>query len=211
MMTRSSSIRNTPHGLALESDWSLPSQEKEIFQLAAIRVSLKDFAEVGSFERLVIPILNPVLSDLAVELTGITRERLGKEGVSFQQALGSFYDFTEQGSLPVICMNGDSAVFRKNCAISGITFPFVNNFHRLRPFVEAAGIDMRLNSSGTLHALTDTPLEGHVHNALHDTRSMALFLGYMQRQGLFTGLAQLPNALPGRDPRAVQVHQLPHP
>ena len=187
---------------ALESDWVEPWQEKEIFQLAAIKVDLDGFIETDSFDRLIIPRLNPQLSDLAVSLTSIPQERLDNEGVSFAQGLKEFFDFTEGGALPVICMNGDAAVFRRNCEINNIAFPFAQNFHRLRPFLESQGIDVAKNSSGTLHLLTDQPLAGHTHYALHDDRSMRSFLAYAQKMGWFTDLSQLPNDLPGRDPRA---------
>jgi hypothetical protein len=119
----------------------------------------------------------------------------------FALALAEFLDFCGGGSLPVICMNGDETVFRENCRLNGLDFPFEKSFHRLWPYLDSIGVDPAL-SSGDLHALTPTPLEGHVHYALHDVRSMACWLREETSAGRFRDLGSLPTGAPATDRRS---------
>lgn len=182
---------------ALESGWAEPGQHREVVQISAIRI--EDFHEVDHLDILVRPTLNPILSPLFVELTGIDQATVDENGVSFSDALTTVCEWIS-GS-PVVCMNADEAVFRENCTINGRDFSFPS-FHRLRPFLETEGVDLTGLSSGDLHRLTDTPIEGHTHNALHDVRSMAIWLGWAARQGRFRSLDQLPTGAPQTDPRS---------
>lgn len=187
---------------ALESNWSLPKQECEIVQIAAVRVD-EGFVEEAAFERIVRPARNPDLSPLFIELTGLTQDRVDAEGVTFAQALTDFAAFC--GDLPIVCMNADCAVFMTNCDLNGVRYPFGRQFHRLRPQLERVGVDLTSHSSGDLHLLTGTPLRGHTHNALHDVRSMAAWMAHARSTGDFESIAALPTDLPTRDPRSSVV------
>lgn len=187
---------------ALESGWSGRGQHREIVQIAAIQVD-NQFHEIRSLDLLVQPSINPILSPLFIELTGIGQAAVDAKGMSFEEALDRFYGFAWRGSLPVVCMNADETVFRENCRLTGIEFPFAQSWHRLRPFLEASGVDLSTRSSGDLHLLTPTPLIGHTHNALHDVRSMARWLQHAQGTVLGEGLGQLPTGAPDRDPRSM--------
>lgn len=189
---------------ALESGWSSPGQHREIVQIAAIQVD-SEFREIRSLDLLVRPGINPVLSDLFVELTGIGQKEVDRDGLRFEEALERFYGFAWRGSLPVVCMNADEAVFRENCGLAGIEFPFERSWHRLRPFLEASGVDLSTRSSGDLHLLTPTPLVGHTHNALHDVRSMAAWIRHARGSILSEGLEQLSTGAPDRDPRSMKA------
>lgn len=103
----------------------------------------------------------------------------------------------------VICMNSDSGVFSENCRIHDME-NHLPLWHRLYPFYLELGGSPRL-ASGDLHRLTDTPLVGHTHNALHDVRSMAVWLAYQKRQGLFQDISQLPTEVPTVDPRSLKT------
>ena len=193
---------------ALESDWTAEEwMHKEIVQIAAAKVDLrKDFNDVVVFETLVIPKINPNLSDLFIQLTGVTQERLDAEGIDFVRAAKDFADFCENGALPIVCTNGDTKVWLENCDIHGIDYPFDKEFLRLRPFLEAAGIDMNVNSSGTLHVLTDHPLEGgQVHNARHDVISMGRYIRHVLENGELASLEDLPRGIPARDLRSLDI------
>ena len=173
---------------ALESGWALPSQHREIVQIAAIKVD-ENFNEIASFDVLVIPKINPTLSDLFIELTGITQQMVTSNGLPMPDRLPQFVEFC--GTHPVICMNADEAVFRENCQINDVAFPWNDSWndswHRLRPFLEQQGVDPTSVSSGDLHRLTSKPLTGHTHNALHDVRSMARWLQQAKEGGNLRG------------------------
>jgi len=182
-----------------DSGWSGPGQHREIVQIAAIAVD-DEFRELANFDLLIRPRINARLSELFTELTHIPQETVDREGLDFAEALGLFFEFCGHGSTPVICMNGDEAVFRENCALTRNVFPFPNPFHRLDPFLLSLGIEV--DSSGDLHKLTRTPLSGHTHNALHDVRSMAKWLAEAQTAGVFVTLDALPTELPAFDRRS---------
>lgn len=182
---------------ALEGNWSAPGQHREIVQIGAIRVD-SDFRETDAFDVLVRPNINPVLSNIFVELTGITQEDVDFRGMPFETAFGEFLAFADA---PIICMNGDGGVFRENCSLNGISIPTPFTFHRLRPFIESLDIDLGKTSSGELHTLTPTPILGHTHNALHDVRSMAVWLHHAWRRRIFD-IDHLPTDIPTIDPRS---------
>ncbi len=141
---------------------------------------------------------NPDLSDLFLEITQLSAQDI-EQGLTFTEAFQQFQDFCQDS--PVVCMNADEAVFRENCRLHGLDFSLAS-WHRLRPFLETQNVDTQRHSSGDLHTLTDTPLEGHTHNALHDVRSMHAWMQHAQRQGMLTSLDLLPTGAPDRDPRA---------
>lgn len=184
---------------ALESGWAGKGQHREIVQIAAVRLNA-DLQEVAAFECLIVPRINPILSDLFVELTGIDQRELDAKGTSFTLAILKLVAFAE--GCDIVCMNGDGKVMLDNCDIHGITYPFARQFHRLRPLLVADGVDLTSHSSGDLHKLTSTPLEGRTHNALHDVRSMTAWLADARRRGVFRDVSQLPTDLPLRDPRS---------
>jgi inhibitor of KinA sporulation pathway (predicted exonuclease) len=175
---------------ALESGWAEPWQHREIFQMGAVLVD-DAFNEIDSLIQLVRPTLNPQLSELAQSLTNVTQLQIEQDGVSFAEALERFVEFSRAASA-IICMNRDSGVFRENCDINQLAFPFREDFHRLRPFLVAQGIDLDNISSGELHKLTSTPIVGHTHDALHDCRSMAVWLKHSREQGIFVSVSDLP-------------------
>ena len=187
---------------ALESGWAEDWQHREIVQIAAILLD-RDLQEIAHLDQLVKPTVNPVLSDLFVDLTGITQSQVDSEGVDLAKATRRLAGFGGGSEFsPVICMNGDEAVFRENHALLGLELPFDRPWHRLRPFLEESGVDVETHSSGDLHRLTPVPLVGHTHNALHDVRSMAAWIRHAAVHGRLQRLDQLPTDLPTSDPRS---------
>ena len=185
---------------ALESGWAEPWQHREIFQLAVLLTDA-DFNEIDSLVVLVKPKINSNLSELAQRLTNISQMQIEQHGVSFPEAVKQF-ELLASRATATICMNGDSGVFRENCRINNIPFPFEQDFNRLRPFLERQKVDLSKCSSGELHKLTPTPLEGHTHDALHDCRSMATWLRHAKAQSVFLSVADLPTEIPSVDPRS---------
>lgn len=184
---------------ALENGWSSPGQHREIVQIAAIRVD-EDFNEVEHFDLIVRPSINPTLSDLFIQLTKISQATVDTQGLAFSEALTKLIAFcsTEE----IICMNSDGGVFEENCKLNSIDdFPLRGRFRRLRPLLEKLGIDLINVSSGDLHKMTPSPIQGHTHNALHDVRSMSHWLHYAQKSGAFKSVLDLPTDIPVIDPR----------
>lgn len=73
---------------------NLPGKYHEIIQIGAVIIEMSgDMREVDSFQTLVRPQKNPILSDYLVDLTRITQEQVEKGGVLFPLALIQFMDF----------------------------------------------------------------------------------------------------------------------
>lgn len=197
---------------ALESGWAKSWQHREIFQMGAVLTD-DEFNEIDSLSLFVKPNINPELSEFVQTLTNVTQLQIEQEGLNFAEALGQFVEFSKPASA-IICMSGDSGVFRENCKINKIVFPFEENFHRLRTFLEKIGIDLSDISSGDLHKLTPVPLVGHTHDALHDCRSMAAWLKDSFEQGDFAAVIvngqdpNDPNIVPGTSIRRISREEL---
>jgi hypothetical protein len=142
-----------------------------------------------------------MLSDFAQRLTGVSQIQLEQYGIPFPEALQKFAVLAAKAS-SIICMSGDSGVFRENCQLNQVAFPFAQDFHQLRPLLERQRVDLTQFSSGDLHKLTPTPLTGQTHDALHDCRSMATWLHHAKAQGIFVSVSDLPTEIPRGDPRS---------
>jgi len=169
---------------AIESDWTAEDwMHREIIQIAAVRVNLETGEELEALDIIVKPKINDTLSDLCIDLTTITQERLDNEGGPFPAALEQLKEFCDKvPSTNIVTYGKDESVIAENCDINGVEYPFTVDWFKMRPALMAMGVDVDDYSSGRLHELTDTPLEGHVHYALHDVRSIAAFLIHQRKQ-----------------------------
>lgn len=71
------------------ADW----QKEEIVQIAALKVDELTLEVVSEFNVYIKPVINPVLSDYFINLTGITNEKLADEGIDFVTAYQQFCEF----------------------------------------------------------------------------------------------------------------------
>ena len=74
---------------SVQRGWSEPWEHRELVQLAAVRTveTAAGLEVVDALELIVQPQVNREVSDYFVALTGLDRERIAAEGISFQQAL----------------------------------------------------------------------------------------------------------------------------
>jgi inhibitor of KinA sporulation pathway (predicted exonuclease) len=165
--------------------WSEPWEHREIIQIAAIRVAIDDgMAELGSFDCLVRPKLNPTLSAYITTLTGIAQPAVDTEGVGFAKAFAAFYAFCDQGLLPLFCYGDDPSVLAENFSIHSIApVLFPAGIYDIRVTFEQAGIDTRRYTSGTVHQAVSAEFFHTAHNALHDVRSLAATIRQLIRAG----------------------------
>ncbi len=155
------------------------SDRKQIIQIAAILFDTKTGQECRSFDMLVQPIFHNKLPPFFIDLTGITNEDVKQNGVPFPKALNKLVEFC--GSYPIWTFNNDYDVLIQNCTFHNIRNPFANPFVRVRPMLRKFNIDPAQYSSGTLHRAVDIQMTGHVHNALHDVRSMAIAMYHLEK------------------------------
>jgi len=170
-----------------DRNWSLDWEHREVIQIAAVKVELtqKGAQVISSFNTLVKPSINPTLSDYIIELTGIEQHVLDEMGVDYPAALQQMYLFSQQGNFPCYSWGNDKNVLIDNCLLNAIDMPhFPAGFYNLNSTIRNANIDGAHLCSGELANHLGLDLQGHVHNALYDVRSIALALNYWVNQGL---------------------------
>ncbi|PPR76034.1 MAG: hypothetical protein CFH05_00401 [Alphaproteobacteria bacterium MarineAlpha3_Bin4] len=158
-----------------DSGWSLPGKHPEIIQIGAVMLDVADgFGENNSFECLVRPTVNPVLSDYIVLLTGISQEWIERDGLPFAEALDQFKKFVEPAD-GMWAYGTDQKIIERNCRLTGISYPHAfDRSVNLRPlFTEALETQGPLPDSGDLLTYMDLPPVGHAHDGLVDARSLA--------------------------------------
>jgi inhibitor of KinA sporulation pathway (predicted exonuclease) len=175
--------------------WSGPGEHREIIQIAALRVAGKAatagaaaadsaLAETASFDRLVKPKHNPILSPYITALTGIEQAAVDLRGQSFAEVFADFYAFCEQGCLPCFCYGDDVSVLQENFVLNNLPFArFPAGIFDIRATFEQAGIDTHPYTSGTVYQALGVEFEHAAHNALNDVRSLALTLQELLRLG----------------------------
>ena len=157
---------------SLAGKWSRPGEKKEVVQIGAVKLRVGDLKIVDSFEMLVRPRLNPVLSEYLTALTGITNETLGARGVDFITTYRAFLEFS--GDAPLWAFGRDDLVFRDNLKLYGFERvldvpPYTNVIH----WFDEQGIDLNGKHASDVAEATGGVFEGRKHDALADARGVA--------------------------------------
>jgi inhibitor of KinA sporulation pathway (predicted exonuclease) len=157
---------------SMANRWLAPGEFREIVQIGAVKLAPGTLATIDTFEILVKPRLNPVLSDYFVKLTGITNEAVIARGVDFPEAFERFVSFV--GSDRMAAFGRDDLVLAENLALYGIhDAPSLPHHTNIAIWLRDNGIH-----TGGLHACDvaeacGVPFEGRKHDALDDSRSLA--------------------------------------
>lgn len=167
----------------MEQGFKAPGRYPEIIQIGAMRLdAAAGFSVLEDLEALVIPRVNPNLSNYIIELTGITQARLDSEGVPFADAQAAFLEFIGDDYL---CAFGfDGMVMAKNCMLNDLPVPDV--FAReinLKELMIRDGLILKDLNSSDLPGHFGLAPETRRHDALADVRAVARVLGYLRRAG----------------------------
>lgn len=155
---------------AREHNWSDPKKHKEVVQIGAVIID-KDLSEIDSFEVLVKPRINPVLSDYFVDLTKITQAEVDKKGVDFSQALKDFYQWSN--SYPLFSFGDDGPVLIKNAQLYDIEPLFkTSKFFDVRDVFKKFGIPADKYTSGTIVEAFGKKNTLSQHSAINDARTI---------------------------------------
>jgi len=157
---------------SMANSWMRPGEFREVVQIGAVKVDADMLAVMGSFDMLVRPRINTVLSPFLERLTGITNEDIRRDGRDFAVVFAEFAAFAE-GCAVWSAFGNDHLVLAENCRLYGIAQPPTPEFRNSRPWFSANGLDTAGVSSCDIGPLYGVPLEGHKHNALTDARSVA--------------------------------------
>ncbi len=177
---------------AQECGWSGPGQFKEVFMLAAAIVTPGEpWESFPTFQVLMKPVINPVLSDYAVELVGVRQDRLEREGVSTREGLEMFRQFS--GQVPFFSNGNDFGVIAGTCDLQRIANPLdgarFGSIHTplYTALHERFAFEDRDYTSGRVHELVGIPPLpglGHVHDPLRDVWSLHVTIEWLAARGV---------------------------
>lgn len=170
--------------------WSLDWEHQEIVQIAALKIGYdkqsNSFKQLGEFNQFVRPVINPILSDYFIELTGITQSVVDEYGVGFDDALDLFNHFCEAEQTVLISWGRDDIVLNRNISLNKLSSVLLPTKHcNLRAALANSGLPIAGVNSGGLAGHFGIELLGQQHNALHDVKSLFVTLVHLQERGLF--------------------------
>lgn len=159
-------------GMTRKSGRPTDKDVRQVVQIAAIKFDTVTRRECATFDVLVKPLYTKTLPEFFVELTGITQQQVDADGLEFPAALSQFIAFC--GEVPIFTFDKDWEVLAQNCGYYDLPFVYAAApFTRVKALLPQWGVDPNAYSSGTLYQAAGLKMDGHVHNALHDVRSMA--------------------------------------
>lgn len=156
---------------SMANHWLRPGEFKEIVQIGAVKVD-GAFEPGVHFNVLVKPRLNPVLSPMLEELTGIKGEAVLGRGIDFADAYRDFVAFAD--GLPMVSFGRDDLVLADNFRLYGIKdAPRLPRFLDIRQWLQDQGIDVRGMHACDVGPAAGVLFEGHTHDGLCDALSVA--------------------------------------
>jgi inhibitor of KinA sporulation pathway (predicted exonuclease) len=173
--------------------WLAPGEYKEIVQIGAVKVAA-DFSPLETFDCLVRPRLNPVLSDYLETLTGITNDAVAARGVDFAEAYERFVSFA--GALPVIAFGRDDLVLSENIRLYGLARPPMAKMVDIRPWLIDNDVDVCGLHACDVGPAAGVPFEGQIHNALADALSVASGIKALMARGAAPPAVTVPKMYP---------------
>ena len=157
---------------SMARNWLSPGEFKEVVQIGALKLDADSFAPLAEFDCLVRPRVNFPLDPYFEKLTGITSEKVARQGWDFTAALASFLEFAQGG--PIAAFGRDDKVLEENVRLYGMTgAPDLPVFYDLRGWFAVQGVDPRGLHSCDIGPAVGVPFTGQTHNALDDARSIA--------------------------------------
>lgn len=168
-------------------DWSGPGEEMEIVQIGAVKLADSDgMPELDAFEVLVRPRINPRLDRYFIDLTGITQQRLDREGMDLKEALHRFQRFVGNPS-GLIGFGDELWRVHVNCQLYAMRDPFADmECGDARDRLIAAFDDLpQWVNSCDLPRLLGFAAPGTAHQALADSRCVAEALRRLRAIGKF--------------------------
>lgn len=172
-----------------ERKWSESWEFREVIQLSAVKLIWNGYLYENeqTFDELVTPKINPILSDYIVNLTGIKQTTLDECGLNFAEALTLLHQFCSDGKTSVYSWGNDIGVLHENCMLNHCTMPsFEKGFVNLRQVILENNIEGGNLASGEIAQHFGYYVKGHSHNALHDVKSITLGLNEWVKRQLLT-------------------------
>ena len=151
--------------------WTRARELTEVVQIGAVKLDAESLKEVGEFEMLVQPRVNPVLSDYLVQLTGISNAMLKERAVDFITAYRAFLDFADGAN--TYAFGRDDLIFADNLKYYGWTTLPVLPYTNAIPWFHENGVDLKGKHACDVAELSGAVFEGRKHTALADAKGVA--------------------------------------
>ena len=155
---------------SMDSRWTRPGELTEVVQIGAVKLDGHTLKEVDTFEMLIRPRVNPVLSDYLVELTGITNDAVASRGVDFVVAYRAFLDFVDGAE--TFAHGRDDLILLSNLKLYGWERA-LPRYSNAVPWFAEQGIDLTGKRACDVAEAAGATFEGQRHNALADARGVA--------------------------------------
>jgi inhibitor of KinA sporulation pathway (predicted exonuclease) len=151
--------------------WTRPKELTEVVQIGAVKLDAESLKEVGEFQMLVQPRVNPVLSDYLVQLTGISNAMLKERAVDFITAYRAFLEFADGAN--TYAFGRDDLIFVDNLKYYAWTTLPVLPYANAIPWFRDNGVELKGKHACDVAELCGAPFEGHKHSALADAKGVA--------------------------------------
>ncbi len=157
---------------SIASRWTRPGEHAEIVQIGAVKLDAQSLKIVKTFEMLVQPRVNPVLSDYLTALTGIDNAMLAKQAVDLVTAYRAFLGFV--GNSVTFAFGRDDLVLADNLKLYGWSGAFpIPAYRNVIPWFAEHGVDLKGKHACDVAEAVGARFEGRKHDALADAHSVA--------------------------------------
>jgi len=164
-------------------NWSEPWEFIELVEIGAVRTDAATFTVQDTFQVLVHPKKNPVLSAYFTDLTGITQADLDARGQTLPQAVTLFEAFVANSDT-VLSNGGDADVFNQSFACHELDCPMdFSLYWNIQPALLKLFPGNRSISSATLPELAGAEFVFKAHEALEDALAIAAALKHLRADG----------------------------
>jgi inhibitor of KinA sporulation pathway (predicted exonuclease) len=162
-------------------DSSIPRNEMEIIEIGAIMYNTERHEVADSFDILIQPTRNPILSDFCKELTTITQNALC-EAPKFEEAFTEFVNwyksFHPENNKILFSSWGfyDKHQILKDCEYFGVEYPFSEEHLNIKKYFQNSyGLKRGIGVSDALK-LIGMFFEGTPHRGIDDARNITRIL-----------------------------------
>ena len=155
-----------------DRDWNGEGEYKEIIQIGAIKVDTETLTEIESFNLLVRPTVNPILSNYIQKFTGITQNDIDTQGVSPQGAVSQLFSWA--GDVPFYSWGRlDREALEATIQLNDLDFHVpANRFRSIRCVFKDSGIPADRYMNSTIIQAFGMEQKRQGHNGLNDARTI---------------------------------------
>jgi len=159
------------------NDGSVPDDERETIEIAAVAVDAGSMRKIGEFDVFVKPVRHPVLTEFCCDLTGIQQSDVDGSD-EFPSAFSAFVEWAGRFGDALFCSWGtyDRDQFGRDCDYHRVPFPFKEHLNLSWMFREKTG--KRRGHRRAMKALGLEP-QGRHHSGICDARNIASMLPFL--------------------------------